>query len=209
MPHEFECPPELGDSAYALLAAPLVGQELRLSPMSLAHVAELHTAFGDRDLWTWQGRQPESLAQTRMWVESALSQASQSCGEAPFVIHTLEGQLAGTTRYLDIRLSDSAVEIGWTMVFAPFRRTRLNTAAKYLLLGRAFDETGCGRVQLKTDALNLRSRAAIERIGAKFEGILRCHKRRANGTLRDTAFFSITYHEWPGVKKRLESFLSI
>jgi RimJ/RimL family protein N-acetyltransferase len=200
-------PGPLSSECYAKLATPLPGVTVRLLPLAEQHVDSLHSAFREDDLWTWQGKQPETLAETRLWVESALSLAQSPASEVPFIFESHDGRLAGTTRYMDIRWNDSALEIGWTMVFAPFRRTSVNTEVKYLLLKRAFEEVGCGRVQLKTDALNLRSRAAILRIGAKFEGVHRCHKRRADGTLRDTAFFSITYQEWPEVKLHLESLL--
>lgn len=191
-------------SAYSQLASALIGETLRLVPLTNDHVDSLHEAFRDDDLWHWQGRQPRHLDETAQWVEAALVEA-RAGREAAFVIETLEGQLAGSTRYLDLRWQDAAVEIGWTMVFAPFRRTRVNTEAKYLLLSRAFDQIGCARVQLKTDSNNARSRAAIQRIGASYEGILRQHKRRADGSLRDTAFFSILSSEWPQVKTRLRS----
>ena len=124
-----------------------------------------------------------------------------------FAIRTTAGELAGITSYLDLRAHDGGVEIGNTMMFASHRRTVANTAAKRLLLGHAF-ECGLDRVALKTDARNLRSRAAIERIGARFEGILRNYQRRADGSLRDTAMFSITASEWPDVRRRLDTFLA-
>lgn len=188
--------------AFDRLAGPLVGETVRLVPLALEHIQSLHLAFRDADLWRWQGRQPHDAAETATWVETALQEARQH-REAPFVIETLQGQLAGTTRYMDLRWHDAGLEVGWTMVFAPFQRSRVNTEAKFLLLCRAFEELRCARVQLKTDAKNARSRAAIQRIGASYEGILRNHKRRADGSLRDTAFFSITSSEWPEVKTRL------
>ena len=199
-------PPALSPSAYEQLAAPLHGATIRLVPLDPGHGDQLHQAFQEVDLWRWQGKQPATRQDTTAWIDQALAQAAQRL-EVPFVIETHQGELAGATRYLDLRWQDAGVEIGWTMVFSQYRRTRVNTEAKFLLLQRAFEQVGCARVQLKTDALNARSRAAIERLGARFEGIHRCHKRRANGTLRDTAFFSITYLEWPGIKQRLSGFL--
>lgn len=186
------------------LGAPLMGHGLSLLPLQREHLDALHQAFQEPEMWRWQGKFPETLEDSRAWLEQALAQAEAGL-EIPFVLQTAQGQLAGTTRYLDLRWQDSGVEIGWTMVFAAFRRTRVNTLAKYLLLKRAFEEVGCARVQLKTDALNERSRTAIQRLGARFEGIHRCHKRRANGTMRDTAFYSITWQEWPLVRELLES----
>lgn len=189
-------PPPLEANA-TKLSSPLVGKAIRLVPLTREDAPRLHEAFREDDLWTWQGRQPKTLAETQEWIEEALTPQYVA-----FLIVTEEGHLAGTTRYLDLRWHDAGVEIGWTMVFAPFRRTRVNTEAKWLLLKRAFD-AGFARVQLKTDRLNERSRKAILRIGAQFEGIMRCAKRRPDGTLRDNAMFAVTFEDWPEVEAAL------
>ena len=121
-----------------------------------------------------------------------------------FVAERPDGTLAGTTRFLDVREFDRTLEIGWTMFFVNARGTWINGRAKALMLARAFD-AGFVRVQLKTDARNLRSRAAIGAIGATFEGILRCYQRRADGTIRDSAMFSIVAAEWPDVRRALDA----
>jgi RimJ/RimL family protein N-acetyltransferase len=164
----------------------------------------LARAFADRELWTWMlVERPSSRDEVRAWIEGAL--ALRERGEqVPFVAELPDGTLAGTSRYLDIRAFDRGVEIGWTMFFAHARGGWINGRAKLLMLGRAF-EAGFERVQLKTDARNLRSRGAIAAIGASFEGILRSYQRRADGSLRDTAMFSIVAADWPEVRRTLEA----
>lgn len=200
-------PRELAPDAYEGLAAPIEGRTIRLVPLAEHHAEKLRVAFADSDLWGWSlvsQPPPTTREGAAAWLRDAFAQAHART-QVPLAIETLGGELAGTTRYLDLRWFDGGVEIGHTMVFAPFRRTHVNTEAKYLLLRRAFDEVRVARVALKTDARNQRSRAAIARIGAKFEGILRCYQRRYNEEIRDTAFFSITFQEWPAVRAALEA----
>jgi RimJ/RimL family protein N-acetyltransferase len=122
----------------------------------------------------------------------------------PFAV-IAEGVVAGTTSYLDIAPADGRIEIGSTWYGAPWQGTRLNPAAKLMLMQHAFDVLGATRVQLKTDARNERSRRAIAGVGATFEGILRKHSRRADGPgLRDVAMFSVTDDDWPRVQALLE-----
>ena len=120
------------------------------------------------------------------------------------VIHLASGRVAGATRYLNMAPEHRGLEIGGTWYGADFQRTAVNTECKYLLLEYAFETLGCIRVQLKTDERNLRSQRAIERIGAKYEGILRNHMILPDGGYRDSVFYSIIDSEWPGVKKSLE-----
>jgi RimJ/RimL family protein N-acetyltransferase len=127
----------------------------------------------------------------------------------PFVIiHLASGHVAGTTRYLDIRRGDRALEIGHTWLAGEFQRTAVNTEAKYLLLRHAFEGLGAVRVQLKTDERNERSRRAIERLGARFEGILRNYQTRWDRFVRNTAMYALTDADWPGIKARLEARLA-
>jgi RimJ/RimL family protein N-acetyltransferase len=120
-----------------------------------------------------------------------------------------DGVVVGTTRFIDIRRPHRGLEIGWTWITPAAQRTAINTEAKYLMLRRAFEEWGALRVQLKTDANNAQSRAAIQRIGAAFEGILRKQLLRDHdGYQRDTAMFSITDTEWPAAKRKLEARLA-
>lgn len=114
----------------------------------------------------------------------------------------------GSKSYLDVAPEHLRIEIGWTWLGAPARRTAVNTECKLLLLRHAFETLGCGRVQLKTDGRNLRSQTAIARLGAVREGVLRKHVILPDGFVRDTVMFSITADEWPGVRARLEDFLA-
>jgi N-acetyltransferase len=126
----------------------------------------------------------------------------------PFVVTHLEsGRIAGATRYLNIMPHDRGLEIGGTWYGVDSQRTAVNTECKYLLLTHAFESLGCIRVQLKTDSRNERSQKAIERIGAKKEGILRNHMILPDGVIRHSVYYSILESEWGDVKKRLEGML--
>ena len=131
--------------------------------------------------------------------------AEQTQGKAlPFVaVHQPSGQVIGSTRFGNIDKSHRRVEIGWTWIAGLWQRTAINTEAKFLMLQHAFETLGCIRVELKTDALNERSRRAILRTGAKEEGILRSHVVCSTGRIRDTVYFSIIQSEWPQVKSHL------
>ena len=184
-----------------------MGRTVRLVPLSERHLGEMDHAFrSDDELWRWMlTAEPRRQLETVDWFERAF-RARIARTEAPFGIEFLDGTLAGTTRFMDIRQSDGGVEIGTTLVFKRHRRTRVNTEAKLLLIGRAFD---CGyvRVAFKTDTRNARSRAAIERLGAAYEGVLRSYQRRHDQTVRDTALYSIVVNEWSAVQDRLERLL--
>ncbi len=120
----------------------------------------------------------------------------------------VDGVAVGSTSYLDIDAALGALEIGYTWYRRDLWATSTNPACKLLLLSHAFDDLGAGRVSLKTDALNARSRAAIGRLGASYDGTLRHHRLRPDGSVRDTAYFSILAAEWPGVRAGLQSRLS-
>lgn len=115
------------------------------------------------------------------------------------------GTIVGATRYHDIVASIDRVEIGYTFYATRVQRTHLNTASKLLLLAHAFDDLGCAVVGLRTDLLNLRSQTAIERLGAKKDGVLRHHQARRDGSARDSVMYSILRSEWPAVRARLEA----
>jgi RimJ/RimL family protein N-acetyltransferase len=127
----------------------------------------------------------------------------------PFaIVEKATGRAIGSTRYGNIDRTHHRVEIGWTWVAREWQRTAMNTEAKYLLLRHAFETLGCMRVELKTDSLNERSRAAILRIGAREEGTFRNHMITASGRIRHTVYFSIIDSEWPAVKVHLEARLN-
>src|SRR6266850_7994292 len=182
----------------------LEGRYVRLEPLSLSHLTGLVEVGLDPDLWRWTTTSLASAEDVRRYVETALQEQHEG-RSAPFVtIELRSGRVIGSTRYGNIDLKDRHVEIGWTWIARPWQRTAINTEAKYLMLRHAFEVLNCIRVELKTDVLNERSRAAILRIGAKQEGILRNHMIMASGRIRDTVYFSIIDSEWPGVKRMLE-----
>ncbi|MCU1334730.1 MAG: family acetyltransferase [Bryobacterales bacterium] len=163
----------------------------------------------DPELWElipYRVATPKDMA---AYIQTALD--AQAAGTAlPFAtVHAPSGQVVGSTRYMNIDAANRRVEIGSTWIAAPWRRTAVNTEAKYLMLRHAFETLGCIRVELKTDALNQRSRNAIRRIGATEEGTLRQHLITWSGRLRDTVYFSILDSEWPRVKQDLEQKLSL
>lgn len=137
------------------------------------------------------------------WYRAAL--ADQAEQRAVVFTIRLSGKVIGTTRFVDFNKQLPAAEIGWTWLDAAQHGTGLNTSVKYLLLRHAFEEWQLVRVQLKTAASNLRSQAAIAKIGAQREGVLRNHRRLADGRLDDTVMFSITDREWPQVRQQLEA----
>jgi N-acetyltransferase len=176
---------------------------VRLRPLAEADVDAL-TAIGiDPAIWEWVPTPVRTREDMQRYVANAL--AEQAKGSAcPFVIEDVaHGAVVGCTRYGAIEPQHRRLEIGWTWIEPPFQRTPINTHAKWLLLRHAFEELGAHRVELKTDALNARSRAAILRLGAKEEGVLRKHVITASGRIRDTVYYSILDTEWPEVRAGL------
>lgn len=186
----------------------LAGRHVRLVPLSPAHVPALWEVAADEDLWRWTMASVRSEEDLRRYVDAAL--AAQGAGSAlPFA--TTEagtGRMIGSTRFGAADPTHRRVEIGWTWVGRDWQRTPVNTEAKYLMLGHAFETLGCVRVELKTDVLNQRSRSAMLRIGAREEGVLRKHQITERGRVRDTVYYSIVDDEWPAVKARLEEMLA-
>ncbi|HUG11367.1 MAG TPA: GNAT family protein [Opitutaceae bacterium] len=176
---------------------------VRLVPMGAVHAKALVDASRSPEVWEHMTIPlPADEAAMAAWVSEALT-AQEAGTQVPFVIE-VDGKVAGSTRYLEIRRGDLRIEIGWTWLAPEFWRTAVNTTCKFLLLRHAFEVLGAARVELKTDVRNTRSQAAIERIGAKREGVLRGYQRLWTGRQRDTAMFSIIASEWPAVKAELE-----
>jgi RimJ/RimL family protein N-acetyltransferase len=193
-----------------MVTAPVIleGRHVRLEPLKPEHATGLAEIGLDEDLWKWiptPVRTPEEMI---AYIQTALTE--QANGSAlPFaLIETARSRLIGSTRFGNIDRAHHRVEIGWTWVARQWQRTASNTEAKYLLLRHAFETLKCIRVELKTDSLNDRSRAAILRIGAREEGTFRNHMITASGRIRHTVYFSILDSEWPEVKARLEAKLS-
>lgn len=185
----------------------LEGRHVRLEPLSPAHHAGLSAVGLEPDLWRWiptPVRTPEEMS---AYIETALNEQSRGVSLPFALIEKAEGRAIGSTRYGNIDRAHHRVEIGWTWVAPGWQRTAINTEAKYLLLLHAFETLGCIRVELKTDSLNERSRAAILRIGAREEGTFRNHMITSTGRIRHTVYFSIIDSEWPEVKARLQSML--
>jgi N-acetyltransferase len=184
----------------------LEGAVVRLEPLRREH-ADIFWDLardGAEDTFRWMPYRMNTAEDFQRYVDKAFTE--QERGDS-IVFATLErrsGRVAGSTRFMNIDRANKRVEIGSTWLAGPFRRTAINTEAKYLMLRHAFEAWRCHRVELKTDALNERSRAAILRIGAYEEGILRKHVVTWSGRARDTVYFSILDTEWPDVKARLE-----
>lgn len=185
----------------------LQGRVVRLEPLALAHVPGLARVGLDPELWRWIPTQVADAAQMQAWVQTAL--AEQTAGTSlPFaIISQASGEAIGSTRYMNIVPAHRRLEIGSTWLSTAAQRSGANTEAKLLLLTHAFEALKAIRVELKTDALNSTSRAAIARIGGIEEGIFRRHVICASGRVRDTVYFSMLDNEWPSVKMRLFSML--
>jgi RimJ/RimL family protein N-acetyltransferase len=212
-----EALPAAGTSAVAPVT--LEGRFVRLVPLTLDHVPALAAAAGaNRDTygWTWV---PDGEAETRTYVETVLAERDAGRG-LPFATTLREsGAVVGATRYLNIEYwawppgnplqrgpsVPDAVEIGGTWLAATAQRTPVNTEAKLLMLTHAFETWRVHRVRLMTDSRNARSRAAIERIGGKLDGVLRAHTVGSDGAIRDSAVYSLLEAEWPANRAALES----
>jgi len=183
----------------------LEGRHVRLEPLTQAHHADLSAVGLDAELWRWipsPVRTPEEMS---AYIATALEEQARGVSLPFALIEKAGGKAIGSTRYGNIDRTHHRVEIGWTWIAPPWQRTAINTEAKYLLLKHAFEKLGCIRVELKTDSLNERSRAAILRIGAREEGTLRNHMVTSTGRFRHTVYFSILDSEWPEVKSRLQA----
>jgi RimJ/RimL family protein N-acetyltransferase len=185
----------------------LQGRIVRLEPLAPAHAQELWRASLDPRTWQWLNIvQPRTRDDWGVFIEQAL--AARSAGtELPLVTRRHE-DVVGSTRYLALRPEHGSVEIGWTWLHPSAWGTGVNVEAKLLQMRHAFEDWGCRRVEFKTDALNDRSRQALEALGATFEGIHRKHMLVRGGENRDSAWFGVTDDDWPDVRERLEARLA-
>lgn len=188
----------------------LEGRFVRLEPMKEEHIPALAEIGVGQDFWDFMVYgDMNNEEDMRGWVNSILGRVKNGTDQ-PFVVTHLEsGRIAGATRYLNIMPNDRGLEIGGTWYGLDFQRTAVNTECKYLLLRHAFETLGCIRVQLKTDSRNERSQKAIERIGAKKEGVLRNHMILPDRHIRHSVYYSIIDSEWPEVKMVLEGMLDV
>ena len=186
----------------------LTGKDVRLEPLSEAHVPGLAEIGLGQSFWHFMlYGDMKTDADMRNWVLDILKRAKMGA-DLPFaVIDLTSGRVAGATRYLNIMPKDRGLEIGGTWYGVDFQHTAVNTECKYLLMKYAFETLRAIRVQLKTDSRNGRSQKAIERIGAKKEGILRNHMILPDGYFRHSVFYSVLDTEWPEVKKNLEAMM--
>ncbi|HEY5805302.1 MAG TPA: GNAT family protein [Lysobacter sp.] len=191
-----------GDTATWCTTPTLRGEHVAVEPLLPACAEGLRAALGTGELsrlWYTNVPAPE---QVEAYIAAALD--LQSDGKSmPFVVRDGSGEIVGSTRYYDLDATVPRLQIGYTWYAPDVQRTGLNTEAKLLLLGHAFEAMGCICVGFETSWFNLASRAAIARLGAKQDGVLRSHRRHADGSVRDTVAFSILESEWPAVKRNL------
>lgn len=187
----------------------LTGKYVRLEPLTEAHIPGLTEIGIGQNFWHFMlYGDMNTEADMRNWVLDIISR-SQMGTDLPFAaIDLASNRVAGATRYLNIMPKDRGLEIGGTWYGSEFQRTMINTECKYLLLTHAFETLHAIRVQLKTDLRNERSQKAIERIGAKKEGVLRNHMILPDGNIRNSVFYSVLDSEWPVVKKNLEGMMN-
>ena len=181
----------------------LEGSRVRMEPLRAEHLADLELVAFDPELWRWTIMGPQDEAGLRRWFETALANAEAGT-ERPFAtIDRASGRAIGSSRYLSIVPEHRRLEIGWTWVGSAFQRTGTNREAKLLQLTHAFETLGANRVEFKTHSRNERSRNALAGIGATFEGVFRNHMIMPDGSIRHSAYFSVTAEEWPVVKAGL------
>ncbi len=179
----------------------LTDGRIRLEPLKLEHVDALKAAAADGELWNLRVTSVPTPEDTQGYVERALAMDNR----LPFVVVDLEdaGRIVGTTSYHDIVPAIDRLEIGWTWYAKRTQRSHVNTGAKLLLLNHAFEALGAKVVGWRTDNYNFASQKAIERLGAKKDGVIRHHALRRDGTVRDTVMYSVTAGEWPEIKAHL------
>ncbi|PWK81904.1 RimJ/RimL family protein N-acetyltransferase [Lentzea atacamensis] len=180
------------------------GKHVRLEPLSLDHAEELFEVTRDPAIWTWLlSGQPRDVGDMRSWIAEALEQR-----EAFAQIEVASGRVVGTTSFYEVVPAHRRLVIGFTIVGSEWQGTAINPEAKLLLLSEAFDVRGALRVAWYTDAQNVRSQRAIEKLGAVRDGVLRAHMTRPDGTQRDTVVYSMVASEWPAARERLTSRVS-
>lgn len=181
----------------------LSARGIRLVPLDLSHEAGLAAAAADGELWNIRVTSVPEPGQTRKYIEDALQMYAEGKRVAFAVTDAATGTVLGTTSYHDILPAVKRVEIGYTWYARRCQRTHVNTTCKLLMMGHAFDTLGCHVVGWRTDNFNFASQRAIERLGAKKDGVIRGHALRRDGTIRDTVMYSMRAGEWPEAKAQL------
>ena len=181
----------------------LVGRYIILRPPSIEDIDGLTIAARDGEIWNNRFSQFPNLNEIEKYIQEMLDLSSKG-SILPFItIHKSSNTIVGTTRYLNIDYENHRLEIGHTWIAKSWRKTYVNTEAKFLMLQYAFEKLACIAVEIRTDVLNTDSRQAIQRLGAKQDGILRHHKIMRDGRIRDTVCYSIIKPEWKQVKENL------
>lgn len=186
----------------------LTGAHVQLLPMQPDQAEALWRAAQDQSIWQWTLSRISSRADADQYIAYALKQQTLGNQLAFVTVSRATREIVGSTRFDMIAPEHRRVEIGWTWLTPRWQRTALNTEAKYLMLRHAFEVWGCVRVQLQTDALNVRSQRAIERLGAVREGVLRSYYILPDGRRRDSVYYSFLDSEWAAVKAHIERLLS-
>ena len=176
---------------------------VRLEPLALSHEDGLRAAAADGELWKLRITSVPEPHETRAYIETALKMREDGNRFAFAVVDDATGTVLGTTSYHDILPAVKRVEIGWTWYRKSVQRSHVNTIAKLLMMGHAFDQLGCNVVGWRTDNYNFASQRAIERLGAKKDGVIRGHALRRDGTIRDTVMYSMRSGEWPEARAQL------
>ena len=185
----------------------LSARGVRLEPLALEHEAGLRAAASDGELWKLRITSVPEPHATRQYIQDALAMRDAGHRLAFAVIDSANGHVLGCTSYHDIVPAVKRVEIGWTWYAKSVQRTHVNTTCKLLMMGHAFDTLGCHVVGWRTDNFNFASQRAIERLGAKKDGVIRGHALRRDGTIRDTVMYSLRAGEWPEARAQLQYLL--
>lgn len=176
---------------------------IRLEPLNLSHEAGLQAACRDGELWKLRITSTPHFSQVKQYIELALQQKTEGSRFPFVVIEDLSNEVLGTTSYHDILTSVKRLEIGYTWYAKRAQRTHVNTTCKFLMFQYAFESLNANVVGFRTDIFNLISQKAIERLGAKKDGVIRSHALRKDGTIRDTVMYSVLQSEWGNVKAHL------
>ena len=179
-----------------------------MEPLRAEHLDDLRAVAFDEPIWRWTIMGPQDGPGLERWLEAALAGAEAGTDRPFATIDLASGRAIGSSRYMSIAAEHRRLEIGWTWVGTAFQRTGANREAKLLQLTHAFETLGANRVEFKTHARNDKSRAALLGIGATFEGVFRQHVIMPDGSLRDSAYFSVISPEWPTVKARIQAGLA-
>jgi len=186
------------------LTTRLEGQIVVLEPLEARHEDDLFAAAQHPEIWTWLAPIGESRKYFSAWFDASLAESAAGREGVFATVDRASGQPIGSTRYLNLREEHRGLEVGWTWLEPTMWRTGANVEAKLLMLEHAFGALGCMRVELKTDARNERSRAAMEALPARFEGIFRKHMLMPGIGVRDSAYYSVIDDDWPEVRANLQ-----